>query len=199
MSLEFFEIFDCRHIGEKDFDKLRTFTVRKGGGFLANYLHYEDSVGKSISPALNDENAHKARTYLVIDKETDEIAGYFSLKAGYIAVHPSRRLLFAKEFDTIPAVELANFAVNDSYIKDHKEQKGIGAAIFKYCVLPTARLAQDYVGINSIYIFALPDESLIKRYQNYGFTRLNKLQEKSIHKLIRPRYDKGCIFMYQTL
>ncbi len=198
MSLDFFKVFDCRHISGDDIEKLSSFTVRKGGGFLADYLSHDTADGKVVSPALYDEEMHNARVYLVIDKETDELAGYFALKAGYIAVHPSRRL-FTKEFDTVPGVELANFAVNDSYIQAHGEQKGLGASIFKYCVLPIARDAQDYVGIRFIYIFALPDEGLIKRYQNYGFTRLNRLQEKSTHKLIRPRYDRGCIFMYQTL
>ncbi len=198
MSLDFFELFDCKHISNEDMEGLRSFTVRKGGGFLADYLGHETSDGKIVSPALNDEESHNARVYLVVDKETNEIAGYFALKAGYIAVHPARKL-FRKEFDTVPGVELANFAVNESYIKNHTDQKGLGAAIFKYCVLPIARDAQDYVGIRFIYIFALPDAGLIKRYQNYGFTRLSRLQEKSTHKLIRPRYDRGCIFMYQTL
>ena len=30
---------------------------------------------------------NNARVYLVIDKETQEIAGYFALKAGYVAIH----------------------------------------------------------------------------------------------------------------
>ena len=198
MSLEFFVFFYCKHISSEDVDSLSSFTVRKGGGFLANYLVYEKADGGSVSPALNDEEMHNARVYLVVDKETNEIAGYFALKAGYIAVHPSRKL-FSKEFDTVPGVELANFAVNDSYIKNHQEQKGLGAAIFKYCVLPIARDAQDYIGIRFIYIFFFFYAGLIKRYQSYGFSRLSRLQEKSTHKLIRPRYDRGCIFMYQTL
>ena len=189
MSPDFFDLYECRHLCEDDVEGLKGFTVRDGGGNLANYL----SVG-----ALYDEQEHNARVYLVIDKETKEIAGYFALKAGYVAIHAKRKL-FSKEFDSVPGVELANFAVNSSYIKNHGNRKGLGAAIFEYCILPTAKKAQEVIGIKFIYIFALPYLDLINRYKAYGFSRLNRLQEKNTHVLIRPRYDQGCIFMYQTL
>ena len=189
MSPDFFDLYECRHLCEGDAEGLKGFTVRDGGGNLANYL----SVG-----ALYDEQEHNARVYLVIDKETKEIAGYFALKAGYVAIHAKRKL-FSKEFDSVPGVELANFAVNSSYIQNHGNRKGLGAAIFEYCILPTAKKAQEVIGIKFIYIFALPYLDLINRYKAYGFSRLNRMQEKNTHVLIRPRYDQGCIFMYQTL
>ena len=189
MSPDFFDLYECRHLCEDDAEGLKGFTVRDGGGNLANYLSVR---------ALYDEQEHNARVYLVIDKETKEIAGYFALKAGYVAIHAKRKL-FSKEFDSVPGVELANFAVNSSYIQNHGNRKGLGAAIFEYCILPTAKKAQEVIGIKFIYIFALPYLDLINRYKAYGFSRLNRLQEKNTHVLIRPRYDQGCIFMYQTL
>ena len=182
MNPDFFELYECRHLKEDDMDRLQEFTVRDGGGNLANYLS---------SRALYDEQEHDARVYLVIDKETQEIAGY-------VAVHAKRKL-FSKEFDSVPGVELSNFAVNSSYIKNHGNRKGLGAAIFEYCILPTARKAQEVIGIKFIYIFALPYPDLINRYKTYGFSRLSRLQERNTHILIRPRYDQGCVFMYQTL
>ncbi|AOZ96071.1 hypothetical protein [Butyrivibrio hungatei] len=189
MNPNFYDLYECRHLCKNDIDKLHEFTVRKDGGNLANYLD---------SQAIYDEEEHNARVYLVIDKETQEIAGYFALKAGFVAVH-AKRNLFSKEFDSVPGVELANFAVNSSYIQNHENRKGLGAAMFEYCILPIARQAQEIIGIKFIYIFALPYQALIKRYETYGFARLNKLQERNTHLLIRPRYDEGCTFMYQTL
>lgn len=189
MSSDFFELYECRHLCENDQAFIQNFTVRNNGGNLANYL---------VNGALCDEQVHNTRVYLVIDRETQELAGYFALKTGYVAIH-AKRNLFSKEFDSVPGIELANFAVNDSYIKNHGNRKGLGAAIFEYCVLPTARKAQDVIGARFIYIFALPYPKLIKRYKMYGFARLNKMQERNTHTLIRPRYDQGCIFMYQTL
>ncbi len=194
----FHESYECRLIQDNDEQLLKSFTVRKGGGFLANYL-WQDSKKGINSFALLDNKSNNSRVYLVIDKTTNELAGYFALKAGYIAWKPTRRI-FRKEFDSLPGVELANFAVNESYIKNHEDRKGLGSAIFHYLVIPTAQKAQETIGIRFIYIFALPYADLIKRYkETYGFDRLNKKQENSMHKLIRPRYDCGCIFMYQIL
>ena len=195
MIINFFDLYDCKQIDKEYLPLLSEFSVRKDGGNLANYIC---NVSGTYSQALLDEENHNARTYLIIDKKTSEIAGYFALKAGNVAVNVKRRLL-AKEFDSLPGVELANFAVNDAYIKRHKNRKGLGAAIFEYCIIPKAKEAQDIIGIKFIYIFALPHADLIKRYEKYGFARLSGLQEKNTHKLIRPRYDGGCIFMYQTL
>lgn len=34
--------------------------------------------------AVQDENSNRARTYLIYDIVTDELAGYFTLKAGLV-------------------------------------------------------------------------------------------------------------------
>lgn len=45
----------------------------------------------------------------------------------------------------------------------------------------------------------LPNERLIKHYKTLGFTRLSPEDEKYVHAHIKPKYDRKCIFMYQTL
>lgn len=51
------------------------------------------------------------------------------------------------EIDSLPAVELANFAVNSAYKAAHKEQTGIGSIIFLDFVLPIIKMASERVGI----------------------------------------------------
>ena len=85
--------------------------------------------------------------------------------------------IFQVEIDSLPAVELANFAVNRTYKAAHKEQKGIGSIIFLDFVLPTIKMAAERVGICIIYIFALPYSSLIKYYETLNFRRLGKAEE----------------------
>ena len=103
-------------------------------------------------------------------------------------------------FDTIPGVELANFAVNSSYLKKRPSAKGIGLIIFNQFVLPIVRKTAEYVAVKILYIFALPYESLINNYKvNYGFERLNESDEKELHKRLKPAYDDSCIFMYMML
>ena len=105
--------------------------------------------------ALGDEINHTARTYLVKDKHTHELVGYFSLKAGMVAAN-LKFIIFRAELDEIPAIELANFAINDTYKASHIEAKGLGEMIFYYFILPIARQASEYIGVHSLYIFALP-------------------------------------------
>lgn len=148
--------------------------------------------------ALSDEMSHEARTYLVKDNITKEIVGYFSLKTGMVAARKKRRL-FHIEIDSLPAVELANFAVNSAYKKAHQEQTGIGSIIFLDFVLPMIKMAAERVGICIVYIFALPYNNLIKYYETLNFRRLNKAEETFIHRKYKPRYDEGCIFMSRPL
>ncbi len=80
--------------------------------------------------------------------------------------------IFQVEIDSLPAVELANFAVNSTYKAAHKEQKGIGSINFLDFVLPTIKMAAERVGICIIYIFALPYSSLIKYSIGASFIRI---------------------------
>lgn len=44
-----------------------------------------------------------------------------------------------------------------------------------------------------------PEERLIKYYGQLGFSRLPGEQERFVQRHVKPKYDEGCIFMYQTL
>ena len=62
------------------------------------------------------------RTYIVRDQVTDEIAGYFAIKAAMMSVNERKKVdrRTGKEriyFDTMPGIEIANFAVNETYIE----------------------------------------------------------------------------------
>ena len=103
------------------------------------------------------------------------------------------------EIDSLPAVELSNFAVNSAYKAVHKEQTGIGSIIFLDFVLPIIRMASERVGICIVYIFALPYAQLIKYYETLNFRRLGRVEEAFVHRNYKPRYDEGCIFMSRPL
>ena len=102
-------------------------------------------------------------------------------------------------FYTVPSIELSNFAVNSSYRKQHPEMAEIGKTTFREFVLSLAKFIQTFLGAKALYIFALPEEKLIQHYQDMGFTRLSEEKEKYVHSHVKPKYDDGCIFMYQIL
>jgi len=186
------DTFYCEHLGasKNDFQDIQNFSVKdvRGEG-LADYLK---------NTAIDDENSGIMRTYFVRDNSSSEFVGYFSLKAGLISFNEGGTGTVA-DFDTLPGIELANFAVNNAYISKHPKLKGIGFTIFTDFIKPFVKNIATLVGVKIIYIFALPFDGLIKQYGRYGFNRLPAEQEDELHRRLKPRYDSECIFMYQML
>ncbi len=58
---------------------------------------------------------------------------------------------------------------------------------------------KSMLGIKALYIYALPEDKLIEHYKKLGFQRLSKKEEQFVHSHVKPKYDDGCIFMYQML
>ena len=146
--------------------------------------------------AISDEKEALNSTYLVKDKMTNEIVGYFSLKAGLFTVEIDSETDY---FDSIPAIELSNFAINAMYKRNHPESVGLGTTILRKFILPIAQHIQNFVAVKALYIYALPEDKLISHYEKLGFTRLDKEEEAFVHAHVKPKYDADCIFMYQIL
>ncbi len=126
------------------------------------------------------------------------VSGNFSLKAGLISIHEQRMAEEAVAFDTLPGVELANFAINQRF-QEQLGQTGLGGVIFRKLIAPFVLQLGERLGIFMLYLFALPYDRLIKTYARYGFQRLPPQAETELHKRLKPTYDASCIFMFQTL
>ncbi len=186
------ELFSCHHLGEssKDEQDVMQFSTKYNTGRgLVNYLQYY---------AFPDEETGNMRTYVIRDKRSDEFVAYFSLKAGLISLNESISDNEV-EFETLPGVEIANFAVNYKYTQKHEKMHGIGKVIFTDFIVPIIQKTSKSIGIRLIYIFALPVAELIDRYNEYGFARLDIKSEDALHRRLKPTYDFSCIFMYQLL
>ena len=192
MKLPESDILKCEHIGDspKDMDDMDTFEVHHretGKGLELYFKQY----------ALQDEYNDLMRTYIVRHKVTDECVGYFSLKAGLIAINEKKESGNIT-FDTLPGVELANFAINKTFAEKYNSH-GLGKVLFLDLIAPFVTQLSEYLGIYMLYLFALPYKKLMSTYESYGFKRLPSLAEQELHKRIKPAYDQSCIFMYQTL
>ena len=170
---------------------VRDFTVAhpETGGGLERYLK-ED--------ALQDEVNSLMRTYLVWHRFTGECVGYFSLKAGLVAINEQIMPDNSKVFDTVPGVELANFAIDEQFQQKY-QLFGLGKILFRRLIVPFVLKLSKSLGIYLIYIFALPQPRLIETYEKYGFLRLAPQEEKLLHQRLKPNYDESCVFMFQTL
>ena len=191
MIIEFAEIdnefFSVEHIFDSAENESLIFGFKalNGAQGLENYLKYQ---------AAEDERTMSAKTYLVKDKFTGELAGYFSLRSGLITIQS-----YQESFDTIPAVELSNLAINGEYSEKHKDKKRLSFVFLRIFIIPICQAMSKYIGLASLYIYALPDEKLIEHYTKLGFTRLPKKQEKFVQNHIKPKYDEDCVFMFQNL
>ena len=179
------------------------FVVEHLHGSLGNQQLVSDFVASNNARGLEaylklqadiDENSNGSRTYLVKDAEMGKLACYFSLRSGLIAVRREDDL-----FDTIPAIELANFAVNNVYRSEGGKVDRVGAYVFRKFVQPIVKCVADLVGVKYLYIYALPEEKLIQYYNWLGFVRLTYAAEAFVYSHVKPAYDQGCIFMYQEV
>lgn len=181
-----------------------TFTYEHLNASLDNMLLIQDfriknPAGKNLARflkelALHNEESNADRTYLVKDKITKDIVGFFSFRNGLFGLKASNGKVF-----NIPSIELSNFAVNDAYRDKHPNVKNIGENIFNTFIVPLAKYIQTLTGAQALCIYALPEERLINHYGSFGFVRLAKEDEQFVYDHIKPAYDEDCIFMYQIL
>ena len=148
--------------------------------------------------AYAEDRCNLTRVYIIVDSDTDEVAGYFSLKAGTVTANESR-FFTVREFDSLPGVEIAHLAVNGEYKKKHPQVKHIGEKILNDFAFSIIKEANANIGIKVVYIFAIDHPRLIEYYKSIGFRRLSPKLERQMHRSIRPRYDSGCIFMYMPV
>ena len=177
------EYYEIVHLTE-DVD-VSGFVSNKGYGLEVYLKRY----------ALGDELANISRTYLVLDKSTKQIAAYFTLRTGLITVSRG----FLKGFDAYTGIELANFAVNDSYREVHEVIPRFGAHIFYQFILPLTLEISKYVGAAYLYIYALPDDRLMAHYETMGFEHTSEKMKRFIYRHVKPVYDEGCMFMWQKI
>ena len=192
MKLPQNKYFACRHlsVSRRDLADIKAFEIAhpETGGGLEWYIKYQ---------ALFDEHSGVMRTYLVRLKRTGECVGYFSLKAGLVSVN-EESTPGGNTFDTVPGVELANFAINNVFVQKHNA-KGLGYLLFSGLIAPFVQEHAKTLGIYMIYLFDLRYECLMKKYESYGFHRLPAKAENQLHQRLKPTYDESCIFMYQLL
>ena len=197
LKTDYFYITHLDPGSASDIQDINSFSIDLDtGAGLLNYIQKR---------ACRDELSHEMRTYLVRDTLTDECAGFFSLKAGLISINERKRDRTGdsedtgKEFDTLPGIELANFAVNSAFIKKHPTLKGVGKYFFGKFITPLIEDISQYVGVKMVYIFALPYKKVINCYKSYGFNSLSEEAERNLHRRIKPSYDKNCKFMYMLI
>lgn len=179
--------FVVEHLVDSDENRilLERFKVGKGADGLEGYLK---------SCALDDEISGESRTYLVKDSVSRALACYFSLRTCLVPL-----ALDDETFVTMPAIELSNFAVNEQYRRAQSNTRKIGAYVFLEFILPVVKHVAGIVGAKWLSVYSLPEAGLKKYYESLGFRSLAPDDEAFVYSHVKPKYDDGCIFMYQCI
>ncbi len=177
------ELYEICHLSKYDTKGIDEFRInRPEGTGLEVYLKHA---------ALVEENEGTSRTYLIKDKNSEQIVAYFTLRTGLITVRAS---FFS--FDNYTGIELSNFAVNDAYREHNDVLPQLGSYIFQTFILPLVREINIYIGATFLYIFALPHNKLMNHYRTIGFQTASRKVSNFLYRHVKPAYDKRCIFMY---
>lgn len=182
---------------DEDFAVEHLFTSPENHDLIQSFSVGNSAMGLEIflkEVAEREESEKQTRTYLIKDRITGELVCYFSMRTGLVTLQVD-----GDAFDSLSAVELSNFAMNQIYKANHPNAKRLGSYFFKRFILPLAQFVSEYIGVSTLYIYALPEDKLMNHYKKLGFSRLPEEQEKFVQNHVKPKYDEGCIFMYQPL
>lgn len=147
-------------------------------------------------------------TVIYLIKDGDLAAYYFSLKCGMLLKNGSKsdpESLEKPEIkedqllvnSTIPAIEIAQFCVNEKWAEKCKT-KGFGSVVFYKYILPLIKEISTHVGCRYIYLYAADDtedETLVRYYESLGFKKVSG--EEYCH--VFPQYDALCTLMFAPL
>ncbi len=182
---------------DEDFTVEHLLASPENESLIQSFSVGNDAMGLEIflkEVAEQEEKGKQTRTYLIKDKFTKELVCYFSMRTGLVTLQVED-----DAFDSLSAIELSNFAMNQTYKTNHPKAKRLGFYFFKRFILPLAQFVSEYIGVSTLYIYALPEDKLISHYKKMGFSRLPPDQECFVQNHVKPKYDEGCIFMYQVL
>lgn len=116
-----------------------------------------------IKNALKSQIRGMARTYVVLDTETEHVVGYYAIAMGSVSREVAIRSLKRNSPNPIPMVVLARLGVHKNY---HGNQ--IGSGLLKDCVARSIQ-AMHAIGGAGILVHAI-DEKAQSFYRKFSFT-----------------------------
>ncbi|EAM2863159.1 GNAT family N-acetyltransferase [Salmonella enterica] len=111
---------------------------------------------------LKNQALGAARTFVVCKKDTQQVAGFYSLATGSVNHTEATGNLRRNMPDPIPVIILARLAVDLSF-----HGKGLGADLLHDAVLRCYRVAEN-IGVRAIMVHALTEEAK-NFYIHHGF------------------------------
>jgi len=139
--------------------------------------------------AITFEKKLRTRTYLLLNKDTLEVTGYFSIAISVLYANEVEEKILLKigdlqESKDIPCLLIGQIAKSDNY----KNVK-LGDTLMEYAI-EKLEAANKIIGGRFILLDAIHNEKVIDFYKNFGFFKIEHInKEKENIKMIRPFYN----------
>ena len=154
--------------------------------FRCNLIEYSDYLIKDAIRSMND---HIAKTWLLFDSKTGEIAAYMSLIMDAIKLSFTEKELHNLDypFRTIPAMKIAKLAVNSIFSEKYK---GLGTFMIDTAERYALACNDDYCAARFLTVDAdiEHDGGVIAFYEKNGFIPNTEFYNKN-RKTISMRKD----------
>jgi GNAT superfamily N-acetyltransferase len=144
----------------------------------ANFDCGERSLNEWLrARALKNEATGASRTFVSIEADTKEVAGYYCLSASSLLLEDAPGGLRRNMPRPIPVILIGRLAVDERY-----KGQGLGASLFQHAVLKGIE-ASRIVGARAFIIDAL-DEAAESFYRKFGFILMPPASKRAMYLLV---------------
>lgn len=135
--------------------------------------------------ALYYDSISEGKSFLLLDKENNQIISYFTLKCSSIQIFDEEMMEEPKVFS---AVEISRLAVNQSY-----QKQGYGEKTLAHALEIVMTVKSNFCGVRFVTLFAIPDAVNFYKH-TFNFEEI----EDGIEIYCNSE-NKDCIFMYSSV
>jgi GNAT superfamily N-acetyltransferase len=129
------------------------------------------------SRALKNQTTGASRTFVIVEAESAEVAGYYCLSAGSLALEHAPGRVKRNMPSPIPIILIGRLAVDERF-KGH----GLGASLLKDAVLKGVE-ASRIVGARAFVVDALNDDAE-RFYRKFGFELMPPAAKRAMFLLV---------------
>jgi len=160
---------------------------------LGNFHCFIDEYNEYLKKdALRSQKDHVAFTWLLLEKNTNEIVSYMSLITDAIKLSVSEKSLHSLDypFKTIPSIKIAKLSVDESY---QERYKGIGSFMIHIAKSFAIICDEQYIASRFLTVDADIEHNtnILNFYKKNGFVINEELYNKN-RKTISMRKDIYC-------
>lgn len=140
--------------------------------------HIDDFLKLSL---LDFEENHLLNTKLLIDKESNQLVGFFSLSTTTVKLTSNfkkrHHVLRSGTFTEYPALNINYFAIDGSF-----QKIGIGRELMRKVFEIAIHVSDNLVGFNVLTLTSL--DSALGFYKKIGFEEINRNSMRNEHQML---------------